>query len=136
MSFDDSLGAFIPDYGHKDYIQYQENVNMWNKISGYLTKNNVDMRINNIIKSRKGEEEIINLIAASPHKDILIKNPNILKCFIADKMIMPQIKASEGNRKTKYYKRDTKDAVSSIINRNSGIRELLNQMNARYLNWI
>ena len=100
-----------------------------------MSKNNIDMRMNNIIKNRKGEEEILQLIASSPHKDILLNNPNILKWFIAEKILMPKIKGQDDIRKTKYYKRDTKDALSNIINRNSGIREILKQMNIRNINF-
>ena len=130
-----AIGGFVPDYGYKDHIEYQENINLWNKISGYMSKNNIDMRMNNIIKNRKGEEEILQLIASSPHKDILLNNPNILKWFIAEKILMPKIKGQDDIRKTKYYKRDTKDALSNIINRNSGIREILKQMNIRNINF-
>ena len=68
-----------PDYGFKERIEYEEKVNLWNKISGYISSNNTNMRINNAIKERKGQEELIRLIMASPHKDVLMKNPNILK---------------------------------------------------------
>lgn len=72
-------GGLAPDYGFKERIEYNEKVNLWSKISSYVSSNNTNFRMNNTIKERKGQEELIKLIMASPHKEVLLKNPNILK---------------------------------------------------------
>ena len=126
-------GGLVPDYGFKEKIEYDDNTNLWNKISGYLSNNSTDMRVNNAIKERKGQEKLINIIMASPHKDILINNPNILKWFIAEKIVKPLMKRTEDKRKTKFFKRDTQEGMINTIFRKSGIQDLIQQINIKEL---
>ena len=123
-----------PDYGFKERIEYEEKVNLWNKISGYISSNNTNMRINNAIKERKGQEELIRLIMASPHKDVLMKNPNILKWFIIEKMIKPRIKNDSCKRKTRYFKRDTQEDLLILFIVSLEFKTLLNKLISEILN--
>lgn len=124
-------GNFIPDFGYANQIKYQSNGG-WSNIMKFLNNSRVDERINNTIKSRKGEEEIMAQILQSPHKDIILQNPNILKCFVLGNSILPRLKNKDCKKGDKFYKRDTNQAMNDYLNRDSGIRTILNRLDEKH----
>ena len=76
-------GTYIPDYGHKQHISYDEEEKVgWNELLKYLNNQKADERINTTIKNRKIETEILNHLLHSKNKKLIINNPNIMKLFI------------------------------------------------------
>lgn len=72
-------GKFIPDYGYSNQLVYDQNTSGWNNISNFLSNTKLDERMNNVIKKRKVEEEVLKFLLQSPHKDVIARNPNVLK---------------------------------------------------------
>lgn len=126
-------GSYIPDFGYNQHIDYNESEKLgWDGISKFLSNVKIDERVNNYIKSRKGEEEVLQHILNSPHKDILLQNPNIMKCFILEKSVFPRLKNKVSRKTTKYYKRGTQEAMASFLNRGSGVQNVINEIKARH----
>ena len=53
------------------------------------------------VKQFKGEKQIIDTIQNNKHKDLLLKNENVLKCFVYNKLVAetPKLKHSKKNHK-------------------------------------
>jgi hypothetical protein len=67
----------------------------------------------------------------SPHKDVFMNNPNILKCMIFKESILPKLKNPRFSNRPKFFKRDTNKAMHSMLSRDSKIYELLKELKRR-----
>lgn len=84
-------GKFIPDYGYTDHLVYEQNNSGWNNISNFLNNTKIDERMNNVIKKRKIEEEVLKFLLQTPHKDMIAQNPNVLKWLVLEKSVLPRL---------------------------------------------
>lgn len=77
--------------GLDDWSQdYDQNKSHWSTLYDYISNGKRNENINNIVKQRKGEKEIVKSIIESGSSDVITKNPNIMRAFIMQNNILPR----------------------------------------------
>ena len=87
----------------------------WGKFLGVIQKNPSNDNTVRAIKEMKGEKQLIETIQNSKHKELMVRNENILKFFIYNKLVMQNDKKRQTKRVTMTKRRpmrhNTKDKV-------------------------
>ena len=87
----------------------------WGKFLGVIQKNPSNDNTVRAIKEMKGEKQLIETIQNSKHKELMVRNENILKFFIYNKLVMQNDKKKQTKRVTMTKRRpmrhNTKDKV-------------------------
>ncbi|CAI2386303.1 unnamed protein product [Moneuplotes crassus] len=99
---------------------YHENNNFWDHISNYVIGKKENGLFHDIVKSRKGEKEIKNLLKTTNLKNH--ENSNIIRALVLQKLVSPNMKKKlfkSGNDR-----RLTAEAINSLIHRKSKIHNI------------
>ena len=74
------------------------NSSLWSTISNFVGNKKDNDNFHNFVKSRKGEDEIRQLIHESQASKTKCQNPNVIRALVMEKLILPKMKANQGKK--------------------------------------
>ena len=92
-------GTYKPDFGwdHLSYnkpispLNFKQAQNGWTAIMDYMKSKPINEKGVSTIKRMKAMTRMLKFINESKHKDIIMGNENILKCFVQEKLILKEL---------------------------------------------
>ena len=116
--FEDMLekhgGLYKPNFGYQNIFDSQENKSGWSNFVDIIRSNPINESVQSTIKNMKGQKKVLEVIQKNKHKEFLLQNENILKCYLYNNLVSKQA-ATEHPKVSQVMKNpvkhDTKDMV-------------------------